>query len=357
MPLKSALRSPASSPPLERRRISMTTPAGSERPTSATSASLSRPSTATSTTSATTTSSSFIPRVSFDATQAASGSHGGGTGIEQSFTLRATTAGFVRSRESRTFLVATDLNEYSLHALHWSLDRLIEDNDEIVVLRVLDPSSSSSSVAHASVSEQAREEAHMLIRSVTERNSYVPPASSSSGAASGQAQALPLREIGITVEFVIGKVQESIQKMITVYRPDSLIVGTRGRSDSIFKNAFIGSVSKYCVANSPIPVIVVRPAIKVRKMQGKREGRQSYLDLVEGPGSASAAAASASASGSSESIGKTHSRNLFKSSTMPVESSDTHGSILSRFSSRPTTSSGTDSPIRGAPLTQTKTMS
>ena len=208
----------------------------------------------------------------------------------------------MRSRESRTFLVATDLNEYSLHALHWSLDRLIEDNDEIVVLRVLDPSSSSSAVAHASVSEQAREEAHMLIRSVTERNSYVPPASSKPGAVSGP---LPLREIGITVEFVIGKVQESIQKMITVYRPDSLIVGTRGRSDSIFKNAFIGSVSKYCVANSPIPVIVVRPAIKVRKMQGKREGRQSYLDLVEGPGSASAAAASASASGSSESIGKT----------------------------------------------------
>jgi hypothetical protein len=147
---------------------------------------------------------------------------------------------------------------------------------------VLDPSSSSPAL-HATISDQAREEANMLIRSVIDRNSYIPPASGIE-----TPTAVPLREIGITVEFVIGKVQESIQKMISVYRPDSLIVGTRGRTDSLFKSAFIGSVSKYCVANSPVPVIVVRPAIKVHKMLAKRESRQVYGDLVEASATSSA---------------------------------------------------------------------
>lgn len=31
-----------------------------------------------------------------------------------------------------------------------------------------------------------------------------------------------------------------------------------------------------------VPVVVVRPAVKVRKTVDKREGRQTYKDLVEG---------------------------------------------------------------------------
>lgn len=66
----------------------------------------------------------YVSRVSFDDTNSTGG--GGGTGFDQSYTLRATTSGFVRTRESRTFLVATDLNAYSMHALNWAIDSLIE---------------------------------------------------------------------------------------------------------------------------------------------------------------------------------------------------------------------------------------
>lgn len=66
----------------------------------------------------------YVSRVSFDDTDTSGG--GGGTGFDQSYTLRATTSGFVRTRESRTFLVATDLNAYSMHALNWCIDSLIE---------------------------------------------------------------------------------------------------------------------------------------------------------------------------------------------------------------------------------------
>lgn len=126
------------------------------------------------------------------------------------------------------------------------------DGDELVVLRVLDPSTSSVSLSHSSLSELAKEEASYPMRRVAERNS-----TGSSTYESRDSIALTIdnndeveaiTEIGITIEHVIGKVQESIQKVIKVYLPDSLIVGTRGRTDSLLKSAFIGSVSRFCVA-------------------------------------------------------------------------------------------------------------
>jgi hypothetical protein len=38
----------------------------------------------------------------------------------------------------------------------------------------------------------------------------------------------PSRKLSIVVEFVAGKITETIERMIALYRPDSLIVGTRG---------------------------------------------------------------------------------------------------------------------------------
>lgn len=242
----------------------------------------------------------YVSRVSFDDTNASG--RGGGTGFDQSYTLRATTSGFVRTRESRTFLVATDLNAYSMHALNWCIDSLIEDGDELVVLRVLDPSTSSVSLTRSSLSELAKEEASSLMKTVAERNSTYSQTYESqdsiahrhdnithshddnyNGGDDDDDGSEAITEIGITIEHVVGKVQESIQKVIKVYLPDSLIVGTRGRSDSLLKSAFIGSVSRFCVAECAVPVVVVRPAVKVRKTVDKREGRQTYKDLVEGP--------------------------------------------------------------------------
>lgn len=72
----------------------------------------------------------------------------------------------------------------------------------------------------------------------------------------------------MVIEFVIGKVQETIQHMIAMYQPSLLIVGTRGLSE--FKGMFLGSVSKYCLQHSPVPVAVVRPEDKVKKSSSKR---------------------------------------------------------------------------------------
>lgn len=76
-------------------------------------------------------------------------------------------------------------------------------------------------------------------------------------------------QISVVIEFVIGKVQETIQHMINMYQPSLLIVGTRGLSE--FKGMLLGSVSKYCLQHSPVPVAVVRPEDKkVKKSSVQR---------------------------------------------------------------------------------------
>ena len=61
-------------------------------------------------------------------------------------------------------------------------------------------------------------------------------------------------------------------------------MGTRGRSLGGIQGLLPGSVSKYCLQNSPVPVIVVRPTAKREKKKRKRRAdpsRRSYMDILE----------------------------------------------------------------------------
>lgn len=67
-----------------------------------------------------------------------------------------------------------------------------------------------------------------------------------------------------------------------------LIVGTRGRSLGGLQGLLPGSVSKYCLQHSPVPVIVVRPSSKRDKKKAKRRadpGRRVYQDILQSTGS------------------------------------------------------------------------
>jgi len=113
------------------------------------------------------------------------------TGVTYSFTLSAKSAHFTRTRWSRTFLVCTDLNgslqscfapasladassrnnrtEYSVNAVNWLLKSLAEDNDEVVVLRVIEPGSSAHNAWKSSM-EEARDEAEDVLEDLMQRN-------------------------------------------------------------------------------------------------------------------------------------------------------------------------------------------
>ncbi|KAI8334382.1 hypothetical protein BC941DRAFT_104195 [Chlamydoabsidia padenii] len=198
----------------------------------------------------------YVRGVSFDAMNNADLRH-------YSFTLSGKTPGYKRTRRSRTFMMATDLANYSEFALNWASDEVMDDGDELIVLRVVTVDmSDKKSIIQAQLeyeSKQAREKATKVMERIME----------SSG---------PDSKIRVIIEFVIGKVQETIQDMISMYQPSLLIVGTRGLSE--FQGMLLGSISKYCLQHSPIPVTVVRPVEeKAKKLKVKKNRLSAMIRL------------------------------------------------------------------------------
>ncbi|GAO50905.1 hypothetical protein G7K_5024-t1 [Saitoella complicata NRRL Y-17804] len=180
-----------------------------------------------------------------------------------SLTLKSKHAEYVYNRHSRTFLIGSDTSDYSDYALDWLLESLVEDGDEIVALRVVEP----ESMFGFSVDDY-RVEATKLLDSVIAKNNALGSGS---------------KHISVIVEYATGKIQDYIQHTIYMYQPDSLIVGSRGRQLGI-QALMPGSISKYCLQYSPVPVVVVRPDPKRAKKKKKRladPGRRAYIDLLE----------------------------------------------------------------------------
>ncbi|MCJ1464166.1 hypothetical protein MMC07_002779 [Pseudocyphellaria aurata] len=187
---------------------------------------------------------------------------------DYSFTLVSKHKHYAYTPRSRTFLCGADSNDYSEFALEWLVDELVEDGDEIVCLRVVDRDSKINS--DASLQEgKYKVEAKKLLEHIQNKNNDDE------------------KSISVILEFAVGKVQDTIQRMINIYSPACLIVGTRGRSLGGFQGLLPGSVSKFCLQNSPVPVVVVRPTAKREKKKKKRLAdptRRGYINILEKSG-------------------------------------------------------------------------
>jgi nucleotide-binding universal stress UspA family protein len=193
-----------------------------------------------------------------------------------SFTLNYKHKDYACTRRSRTFLCAADQNDYSDFALEWLIDELVDDGDEVVCLRVVEKDSLSEE-------GQYRAEAEKLLEQVIHKNDQDENA------------------ISLVIELAMGKVQRIIQRMVTslhsylstspsligleihIYEPALLIVGNSGRGLSGMQSLLPGSITKYCLQQSPIPVIVVRPSPKREKKKQKRladPSRRSYTNIL-----------------------------------------------------------------------------
>ncbi|GAB7346738.1 hypothetical protein MBLNU459_g1847t1 [Dothideomycetes sp. NU459] len=207
----------------------------------------------------------FKPRVSFDTFDNRDAS-------DFSLTLNRKHREYEYTKRSRTFLCGTDQNDYSDTALEWLIDELVDDGDEVVCLRVVEKDSkearewAGTPVGTKEIKEKAyKEEAQRMITRIEEKNTED-------------------KAINLVLEFSIGKVPDTIQHMIRIYEPAILVVGTRGRSLGGFQGLLPGSVSKYCLQHSPVPVIVVRPSSKRDKKKKKRlldPARRGYRDILD----------------------------------------------------------------------------
>ncbi|KAK7421847.1 hypothetical protein QQZ08_009792 [Neonectria magnoliae] len=177
-----------------------------------------------------------------------------------SLTLNVRHKGYQPRRRSRTFMVGVDEHAYSDYALQWLLDELVDDGDEIVCVRVIEKEIRSSD------SKQYIEDAKAVMQGIQERNGSN-------------------RAISIVLEYAVGKLHGTFQKLIQMYQPAMLIVGTRGRSLGGLQGLVNtrNSFSKYCLQYSPVPVVVVRPTEKRQKKKTKRakdSTRQTYISML-----------------------------------------------------------------------------
>ncbi|KAF5514219.1 Universal stress protein A family protein [Colletotrichum fructicola] len=180
-----------------------------------------------------------------------------------SLTLNVRHKGYQAQRRSRTFMVGVDEHSYSDYALQWLLDELVDDGDEIVCVRVIEKEVRTDNDAY-------QKDANKVMESILKRN----------GAN---------RAISVVLEYACGKLHSTFQKLIQIYQPAMLIVGTRGRSLGGLQGLVNtrNSFSKYCLQYSPVPVVVVRPTEKREKKKNKRQNdseRQTYVKMLSATG-------------------------------------------------------------------------
>lgn len=137
--------------------------------------------------------SKFESHVSFD-------NFAGGEPTENNtiaLTLNEKHTGYQHNRRSRTFMVGVDENAYSDYALQWMLDEMIDDGDEIICLRVVEKDSKISNDKSVSQKHYLKE-ARRLMKDI-------------------QAKNAEQRAISIVLEFAVGKLHVTFQKMVSYF--------------------------------------------------------------------------------------------------------------------------------------------
>ncbi|ROW17625.1 hypothetical protein VPNG_00876 [Cytospora leucostoma] len=168
-------------------------------------------------------------------------------------------------RRSRTFMVGIDDHQYSEEALQWLLNKFVDDGDEIVCVRVVekDVRQLEADKRQASFQKEANAEVERIKRKCGDN-----------------------KAISIVLEYAVGKLHSTFQRLIQLHQPSMLIVGTRGRTLAGFQGlmATRNSFSKYCLQYSPVPVVVVRPDEKRQKKRDKRDNdpeKRSYRQMLQ----------------------------------------------------------------------------
>ncbi|PHH70665.1 hypothetical protein CDD80_5802 [Ophiocordyceps camponoti-rufipedis] len=181
-----------------------------------------------------------------------------------SITLNVKHKGFQSRRWSRTFMVGVADNANSDYAIQWLVDELVDDGDEIVCVHVVE-----KDIRYCDKT-QMHDDATRVMEGILAKN----------GAN---------RAISFVLEYAVGKLHETFQRLILLHQAAMLIVGARGRSLGGIQGLVNSrnSFSKYCLQYSPVPVVVVRPTEKRIKKKVKRVNdatRQTYVSMLAATG-------------------------------------------------------------------------
>ncbi|OAA67076.1 universal stress protein family domain containing protein [Niveomyces insectorum RCEF 264] len=176
-----------------------------------------------------------------------------------SYSLSISHYGYHPRRRSRTLMVGIDHHVYSDFALQWLLEEYADDGDEVICVHVVDRD--ARTVEEKNYKTRAQNMVERIKSKIPEHCA-----------------------ISVKLEYAVGKLHATFQKLIQVYQPSMLVVGTRGRSLGGFQSLVnTNSFSKYCLQYSPVPTVVVRDYEKRKKKKDKRTNdpsRHSYAAML-----------------------------------------------------------------------------
>lgn len=117
-----------------------------------------------------------------------------------SLTLNVRHKGYQARRRSRTFMVGVDENAYSDYALQWLLRELVDDGDEVICVRVMEREARLTDKHYI-------DEAQEIMKSIIAKNEGS-------------------RALSFTLEYAVGKLHATFQKLVSFTTSPSLIAPT-----------------------------------------------------------------------------------------------------------------------------------
>lgn len=173
-------------------------------------------------------------------------------------------------RETRKYMVASDLSEESKYAVEWGIGTVLKDGDEMLIVTVSETDTKLDSLgtqtdrmAKLRNQQERQALAYLLVR---------------------QATALLQRtKLNVTVKCQAIHTKNDrhmLLDLVDIYQPIMLIVGSRGLGK--LKGILLGSTSHYLIQKSSVPVMVARRRLKraVRHSQLPPK-RTKHVSLAE----------------------------------------------------------------------------
>jgi len=149
------------------------------------------------------------------------------------------------STKKRSYLVACNLTEESMHAIEWTMGTMLRDGDCLYVVAVVNREETTDMIKKSSLKELQKASDRLTEESKKMMNQML------------------LFDIDLITYAISGRVRESLLKLIWELPLTMIVCGSRGRST--VKGLLMGSISTYLVHHSPVPVTVIRPEKKNKR--------------------------------------------------------------------------------------------
>ncbi|KAI8976945.1 hypothetical protein BDB01DRAFT_727197 [Pilobolus umbonatus] len=150
----------------------------------------------------------------------------------------------MKKTQKRSYLVACDFSEESIHAIEWTMGTMMRDGDGLYVVTVINKDEAVDSSKKSMMRELQKASDNVTEESKRLMNQML------------------LFDIDLITYTICGRVKEALTKLIWELPITMIVCGSRGRST--VKGLLMGSISTYLVHNSPVPVTVIRPEKKKR---------------------------------------------------------------------------------------------